>query len=100
MQARVRRRILSAFVWRGQIDKVDSEVMGSWVHGGGFSVDASVRINEKDQAGLERLLRYCARPPFALEYLQQLDAEHLVCHNPKPSLDGSSDLVMTPLELI
>ena len=100
VQARVRRRILRTFVRRGLIDKGDAEVMDSWVHGGGFSVDASVCINEKDRAGLERLLRYCARPPFALEHLQQLDAEHLVYHSPKPGLDGSSDLVLTPLELI
>ena len=60
----------------------------------------SPRYNEKDRAGLERLLRYCARPPFALEHLQQLDAEHLVYHSPKQGLDGSSDLVLTPLELI
>jgi hypothetical protein len=46
------------------------------------------------------LLRYCARPPFSLEHLQQLDAEHLVYLSPKPGLDGSSDLVLTPLELI
>jgi hypothetical protein len=32
----------------------------------GFSRDASVRIAGHDRAGLERLLRYCARPPFAL----------------------------------
>ena len=100
VQARVRRRILATFVRCGLIDKGDSEMMGSWVHGGGFSVNASVCINEKDRAGLERLLRYCARPPFALEHLQQLDAEHLVYHSPKPGLDGSSDLVLTPLELI
>jgi len=100
VQARVRRRILRTFVRRGLIDKGDAEVMGGWVHGGGFSVDASVCINEKDRAGLERLLRYCARPPFALEHLQQLDTEHLVYHSPKPGLDGSCDLVLTPLELI
>ena len=33
---------------------------------GGFSVDTSVCIAAQDRAGLERLLRYCARPPFAL----------------------------------
>ena len=32
----------------------------------GFSVDTSVYIAAQDRAGLERLLRYCARPPFAL----------------------------------
>jgi hypothetical protein len=31
-----------------------------------------VRIDGHDRAGLERLLRYCARPPFALERLEQL----------------------------
>ena len=100
VQAEVRRRVLHTFVRGGLFDKSDAEVMGSWVHGGGFSVDASVCINQKDRAGLERLLRYCARPPFALEHLQQLDAEHLVYHSPKPGLDGASDLVLTPLELI
>jgi hypothetical protein len=59
-----------------------------------------VRIEGTDRAGLERLLRYCARPPFDLEHLQQLDTEHLVYHCPKPRLDGPSDLVLTPLELI
>ncbi len=74
--------------------------MGGWEHGGGFSVDASVCIEGTDRAGLERLLRYCARPPFALEHLQQLDAEHLVYHSPKPRPDSTRDLVLTPLELI
>ena len=41
----------------------------------GFSVDASVRITLIDRdvpscfRSLEHLLRYCARPPFALERL-------------------------------
>jgi hypothetical protein len=100
VQAMVRRRILSTFARRGLIGKSDAEVMGSWEHGGGFSLDASVCIGGADRTGLERLLRYCARPPFALEHLQQRDAEHLVYHSPKPLLDGASDLVLTPLELI
>ena len=100
VQELVRRRVLRAFGRRGLIDKSDGEEMGGWEHGGGFSMDASVRIESTDRAGLERLLRYCARPPFALEHLQQLDAEHLVYHSPKPRPDGASDLVLTPLELI
>jgi len=39
--------------------------MLSWQGSGGFSIDASVRIEGEDRAGVERLLRYCARPPFA-----------------------------------
>ncbi len=37
---------------------------------------------------------------FALEHLQQRDAEHLVYHCPRPRPDGPRDLVLTPLELI
>ena len=63
-------------------------------------MDASVCIQDTDRAGLERLLRYCARPPFALEHLHPLDAGHLIYHNPKPRSDSPRDLVLTPLELI
>ncbi len=100
VQAQVRRRVLGTFVRRGLIEKCDAAEMAGWEHGGGFSVDAAVRIEGNDRAGLERLLRYCARPPFALENLQQRDAEHLVYHCPKPRPDGPRDLVLTPLELI
>ena len=100
VQAQVRQRILRAFVRRGLIDKHDRDEMMSWEHGGGFSLDASVCIQDTDRAGLERLLRYCARPPFALEHLHPLDAEHLIYHNPKPRSDSPRDLVLTPLELI
>jgi hypothetical protein len=37
-----------------------------------------VRIEAEDRAGLERLLRYCARPPFALERLEALGEDRLV----------------------
>ncbi len=88
VQAQVRQRILRAFVRRGLIGKADRDEMLNWEHGGGFSLDASVRIEGTDRAGLERLLRYCARPPFALEHLHILDAEHLLYHNPKPRSDS------------
>ena len=97
---RVRRRILRAVVRRGFIEHGDADQMGAWEHGGGFSIDAAVRIEGPDRPGLERLLRYCARPPFALEHLQQLDADHLVYHSPKPRPEAPGTLVLTPLEFI
>jgi hypothetical protein len=54
-------------------------------HGG----DASVRIEATDRAGRERLLRYCARPPFALDRLRERDREHLIYDPPKPGPGGS-----------
>jgi hypothetical protein len=56
-------------VRRGLLDDVSAQAMQAWQHGGGFSVDGPVRIEAADHAGRERLLRYCARPPFALECL-------------------------------
>ena len=49
---------------------------------------------------LERLLRYCARPAFALVRLREIDAEHLVYEGVKPGAGGSVSLMLTPLELI
>jgi hypothetical protein len=40
----------------------------------GFSVDAGVCIEAHDRAALERLLRYCARPPFSMERLRKEEA--------------------------
>jgi len=46
------------------------------------------------------LLRYCARPPFALERLEQLGHAQLVYRFPKPQPDGRTELHLSPLELI
>ena len=73
----------------------------------GFSVDAGVRIEAHDRAALERLLRYCARPPFAMDRLRKEGAA-LVYRCTKQHSEPSSDkrgaradeLHLTPLELI
>jgi hypothetical protein len=100
VQARVRRRLLHVFVRRGLLPGDDAQAMGQWEHGGGFSVDGSVRIAATDRADRERLLRYCARPPFALDRLRELDPEHLVYDPPKPGPGGSAPQCLTPLELL
>jgi hypothetical protein len=67
VQAQVRRRLLHVFVRRGLLPGDDARAMGQWTHGGGFSVDASVRIEATDRAGRERLLRYDRRKsPFGI----------------------------------
>jgi Putative transposase len=63
-------------------------------------VDATVRIEGHDRAGLERLLRYCDRPPFALERLAALDEQRLIYRFPKPRPDGRTSVTLAPLELI
>ena len=41
------------------LDEADAHGMLSWQGSGGFSIDASVRIEGEDRAGVERPLRYC-----------------------------------------
>jgi len=72
--------------------------MAEWEHGGGFSVDVSVRIAAADRAGRERLLRYCARPPLTLDRLHELDPEHLLYDSAKPRPGGTGPLRRTPLQ--
>ena len=82
--------------------------MLSWQGSGGFSIDASVRIEGEDRAGVERLLRYCARPPFALERLYAPGGivslaspeSKLVYRLPKPAPDGRTELLLSPLQLL
>jgi hypothetical protein len=55
----------------------------------------------KDRAGLERLLRYCARPVFASVRLSWVrEGERLRYQLPKPRADGQSVLELTPFELL
>jgi hypothetical protein len=56
-----------------------------------------LRIAAHDRAGLERPLRDCARPPFALELLY---AESVIYSLPKSQRDATMALTLTPLELI
>jgi hypothetical protein len=60
VQAKVRRRLLS-FVRRGLLESDDAHNMAQWAHGGGFSVDESMRIADADHAGRERLQLLCPR---------------------------------------
>ena len=54
-----------------------------------------------DRAGLERLLRYCARPIFASERLQWIEKDQqLVYRLPKPMPGGQTVLILTPLEFL
>ena len=106
VQATLRRRILRAFVARGLLESSDAKDMLAYQHSG-FSVDAGVCIESHDRAGLERLLRYCARPPFAMERLRK-EGVALVYRCAKQSSEPGADkrgakvdkLHLTPLELI
>jgi hypothetical protein len=75
----VRRRLVRWFRRRRLIDAETAADMLAWQNSG-FSIDSSVRVAlaDRDVPGyfksLEHLVRYCARPAFALERLSLLEA--------------------------
>ena len=95
-------KVLKLMVRKGFIEKYEMEEMLNWNHQGGFSIDASVKINGNDRAGLERLLKYCARPIFFMNRLSWLNKkqEKLIYQLSKPSPNGNTTIILTPLELI
>jgi hypothetical protein len=95
----VRVRVLRWFARSGLIEADDVREMLAWENSG-FSLDAAVRVDAHDRAGLERLLRYCARPPFALERLELIDEQQVIYRLPRTQRDGTTALSLTPLELI
>jgi len=101
VQGEVRTRVLRLFKHRGLLSPEDAAELRQWGHGGGFSLDASVRIEARDRKGVERLLRYCARPIFAGERLVWARlGQRLIYQLPKPRPDGQTTLALTPLELL
>jgi hypothetical protein len=72
IEEQVRRRVLRWFSRHGLLDPNEARDRLAWVNTG-FSLDAAVRITGHDRTGLERLLRYGARPPFALERIEQVN---------------------------
>ena len=100
LQHTIRTRVLRHFQRHGLLEPHDAEDMLGWDHGGGFSLDGSVRIEATDRAGLERLIRYCARGPFALDRLHLVDdrSDQILYILPGPDLAGRTALRLSALE--
>ena len=65
----------------------------------GFDVHCAVRIAADDDEGRERLIRYCARPPFALERIEEMK-DGRIAYLMKTARRGSTHRVMTPMEFM
>ena len=101
VQAEVGERVLRLSKRRALLSPEDVEAMRAWGHEGGFSLNADVTVAAWDRTGLERLLRYCARPIFASERLQWIEKdERLVYRLPKPMPGGQTVLYLTPLKFL
>jgi len=65
----------------------------------GFNLHAAVRIEADDDVGRERLVRYCARPCFALDRLSVL-RDGRVAYRVKYAGRRGTHRVMTPIEFL
>ncbi len=66
----------------------------------GFSLHAAVRCGADDRQSLEQLCRYITRPALANERVQTNAAGQVVLKLKTPWRDGTTHLVMSPLEFM
>ena len=66
----------------------------------GFSLHAAVRCDADDRQALEQLCRYITRPALANERVQTNAAGQVVLKLKTPWREGTTHLVMSPLELM
>ena len=59
------------------------QLLLSWRHHTGFSVDASVKVEPEDEAAVQRLARYILRPPVSLERMAFDEASDEVVYTRK-----------------
>ena len=64
---------------------------------GGFNVHAGVTVDATDREGLERLLRYGARPAFSSERLSLLPDGRVAYLLRRPRSNGATHLVLDPI---
>jgi Putative transposase len=98
IQENIRHRVLKFFKRKGFFEQDDLEKMLK-LENSGFSLDAKVRIESRDREGLERLIRYCARPPFASENLRW-KGPWISYRLPKPSRTGQTFIQIDPMEFL
>jgi hypothetical protein len=65
----------------------------------GFDVHCAVRLAAGDDLGRERLVRYCTRPPFALERIEVL-RDGRIAYLLKVPRKGRTHRIMAPMEFL
>ncbi len=66
----------------------------------GINVHAQTWVHGHDRAGIERLVRYVARPPVCNDRLSVLDSGHVQYALKKPWRDGTTAVLLDPMDFI
>ena len=69
-------------------------------HCDGFSLKCKPNVAATDRPGLERLLRYGARPAFAHNRVEQLPNGNVSSRLPKPCYTGQTHVVLPPVDFL
>jgi hypothetical protein len=79
---------------------VSSDSNGPYAEIDGVDIHAGVAIDGRDRKRLERVCRYIARPPNALERLEEHGDRRLRYRFKKPWKDGTEAVLLEPLDFI
>ena len=66
----------------------------------GFNIHAGVTVRAGDRDGLERLLRYGARPPFSLERISVFPDGRVAYRLRRPRRNRATHIVLEPLHFL
>jgi putative transposase len=97
-QEAIQKRVLAYFHRRKFFDKQEMLKMLSY-ETSGFSLNAAVKVEAWDKDGLERLIRYCARPPFKSENIR-FNGPWINYRLPKLCHTGKTFIQLEPVEFI
>ena len=78
-----RKKVLEHLKNEGLLSEEREQLLLSWRHHTGFSVDASVKVEPEDEAAVQRLARYILRPPVSLERMAFDEASDEVVYTRK-----------------
>ena len=97
---RARQKVLTVLTVQGVMPR-DADFKQTLCAGmQGFSLHAAVRCGADDRQGLEQLCLYITRPALANERVQTNAAGQVVVKLKTPWRDGTTHLVMSPLEFV
>jgi hypothetical protein len=96
----LRRKVLKRLQRKGILPQETVEGMPAWPHSG-LCLDASVRVEAEDRAGLDRVVGYCTRPAIALKRLEYRAKEERVrSHVAKGPAGGRRVLEWSGMEFL
>ncbi len=78
-----RAKVLVFLQGEGLLSDERAQILMSWNHNSGFSVDDSVRFEPEDRRSMEKVARYIIRPPLSLERLRYPDGDDQVVYRRK-----------------